>query len=354
VRFSVVIPTWNGRRLLHLPLDSLRQQVHRDFEVILVDDASSDGTAGFVASIWPEVRVVRGEANRGFPGAVNAGIRVATGEVIVLLNNDAAADPHWLEQIQAALEEHPEAGMVACRVLLYHHRAYLDSAGIHASTSGSAGNRGGYCLDGPEFGRPAWVLGPNGAAAVYRREVLADVGLFDEDHGAYHEDLDLALRAQYRGWKCLYWPLALCFHVGNATYATLPLDGEGAGVNLPGPVAETPVPPPASDRVVFYSSQNYPAILLKFLPLRILLADSWAIAAYEANMVFFAWRHRQLRPYWRGRVAFLRALPGTLAKRRRIARGRRLSQAQAVALFERPCLGQFWRILRRRLGLGLG
>ncbi len=349
VKFSVVIPTWNGRRLLHLPLDSLREQVHRDFEVILVDDASTDGTAGFVASTWPEVRVVRLESNQGFPGAVNAGLRAATGEAIALLNNDAAADPHWLEQIQVALEENPEAGMVACRVLLYHHREYLDSAGIYASTGGSAGNRGGYRLDGPEFSQPTWVLGPNGAAAVYRCGLFEDVGLFDEDHGAYHEDLDLALRARYRGWKCLYWPGAVCFHVGNATYATLPLDGEGAGVPLPARRGVAPVPPPPSARVLYYSAQNYPAILLKFLPIRILLADSWAIAAYEAKIALFAWRHRQMRPYWRGRVSFLRALPRTLAKRRRIARGRRLSEAQAVALFERPCLGDYWRILKRRL-----
>jgi len=172
MRLSVVIPTWNGRKLLHLPLDSLRAQTHRDFEVILVDDASTDGTAEFVASSWPEVRLVRLEANRGFPGAVNAGIRAATGEAVALLNNDAAADPGWLEQMESALASQPEAGMVACRVRLYHHPEYLDSAGLYTTTSGSGGCRGTCRLDGPEFAEPAWVLGPAGAAGLYRRAML--------------------------------------------------------------------------------------------------------------------------------------------------------------------------------------
>ena len=102
MRLSVVIPTWNGRKLLHLPLDSLRAQTHRDFEVILVDDASTDGTAEFVSSSWPEVRLVRLEANRGFPGAVNAGIRVATGQAVALLNNDAEADAGWVAALEGS------------------------------------------------------------------------------------------------------------------------------------------------------------------------------------------------------------------------------------------------------------
>jgi GT2 family glycosyltransferase len=349
MRLSVVIPTWNGRKLLHLPLDSLRAQTHRDFEVILVDDASTDGTAEFVSSSWPEVRLVRLEANRGFPGAVNAGIRVATGQAVALLNNDAAADPGWLEQMESALLSHPEAGMVACRVRLYHHQDYLDSAGLQTTTSGSGGSRGAFQPDGPNFAQPAWVLGPAGVAGLYRRALLEDVGLLDEEYGAYYEDLDLALRAQFRGWKCLYWPQAICLHVGSSTYGSLPLRGEGTGVELresrPGP----PAPPPVSDRVLFYAARNYPTILFKFLPLRILLADSWAIIGYELNMAWFAWRHRQLAPYLRGRLAFLTSLPHLLARRRRIAQTRLVDEASAVALFQRPRLRFYLEALWRKV-----
>jgi len=171
----------------------------------------------------------------------------------------------------------------------------------------------------------------------------------EEDYGAYYEDMDLALRAQFRGWKCLYWPQAICLHVGSATYGSLPLRGEGSGVDLRASQAGPPTPPPASDRVLFYAARNYPTILLKFLPLRILLADSWAIAGYELNMAWFAWRHRQLAPYLRGRLAFLKALPGLLALRRRIAQTRLLDEASAVALFERPRPRFYLEALRRKL-----
>ncbi len=323
MRLSVVIPTWNGRKLLHLPLDSLRAQTHRDFEVILVDDASTDGTAELVASEWPEVRLVRLEVNRGFPGAVNAGIRAATGQAVALLNNDAAADSGWLEQMESALLSHPEAGMVACRVRLYHHRDYLDSAGLQTTTSGSGGSRGAFQPDGPEFAQPAWVLGPAGVAGLYRRALLEDV--------------------------CLYWPQAICLHVGSATYGSLSMRGEGTGVELRDSQGGPPTPPPPSDRVMFYAARNYPTILLKFLPLRILLADSWAIAGYELNMLWFAWRHRQLAPYLRGRLAFLRGLPGILARRRRIAQTRLVDEASAVALFQRPRPRFYLEALRRKI-----
>lgn len=350
MKISVVIPTWNARELLPLPLDSLRQQTHADFEVLVVDDASTDNTLPFLAQEYPEVRVVSLEQNSGFPGAVNAGIRAARGEAIALLNNDAAADKGWLEAMEAALESHPEAGMVACRIRVYHHRDYLDSAGIFATTGGSAGNRGAYQLDGPAFESEGWVLGPNGAAGLYRRAIFDDVGLFDEDHGAYHEDTDIALRAQVRGWRCIYEPRAICYHVGSATYATLPLKGGGLGVDsAPRP---QPGPPRPGARVLFYSAQNYPAILLKFVPWRVLVADSWAIAAYEANMIFFALRHRLLPSYLRGRLSSLRSLPTTLRKRRRIASNRVLDERQVAALFERPTFRQYLGILCRRLGIG--
>lgn len=344
MRFSVVVPTWNGRRLLPLPLDSLRRQSHRDFEVLVVDDASTDGTADYLWAEYPEVRVVRLETNRGFPGAVNAGIREATGEVVALLNNDAAAEEGWLAALDEALARHPEAGMVACRIRVYAHREYLDSAGIYATTSGSVGNLGAYERDGPEWEAARWVLGPNGAAGAYRRVMLDDVGLFDEDHLAYHEDTDLALRGQFRGWKCLYEPRAVCYHVGSATYSRL-------GGSSPDPTPSgRPGPPPPSPRVMFLAARNYPAILVKFLPLRILLADSWAILAYELNMVYFALKHRRFAAYLRGRWDFLRELPATLRKRRRIQGSRTLDEAQAVALFQRPTLRQYLGILRRRLG----
>lgn len=338
VLMSIIVPTWNGRALLGLPLDSLRRQKHRDLEVIVVDDASTDDTAAWVETTYPEVRLVRLARNQGFAAAVNAGIRAARGEAIVLLNNDAEADPGWLEALAAALDAHPDAGMIASRVYLYHHRDRLDSAGIYASTGGMVGNRGAYQPSAPDHETRRLVLGPSGAAAVYRRALIDDVGLLDESLIAYFEDVDLAIRAQLRGWKCLYEPRAICWHVGSATYAAR--DGGAAPVLGP---------PPPTPRTVFLGARNYPVIAVKFLPWRVLLRDGWALLAYELNFIRFALAHRMLAQYVSARASLLRVLPAWVRQRRRLQRTRKISTREVVALFERPrladYLGRAWRRL---------
>lgn len=336
VLISVVVPTWNGRRLLPLPLDSLRRQRHDDFEVIVVDDASTDGTAEWIEATYPEVRLVKLPRNRGFAAAVNAGIRAARGEGIALLNNDAEADDDWLTVLDATAAAHPEAGMVASRVRRYHHRDYLDSAGAYASTYGSAGNLGAFEPDGPAWAQARPVLGPNGAAAFYRRAMLDDVGLLDESLIAYFEDTDLAIRGQLRGWKCVYEPRAICYHVGSASYS--PQSGEQAATT----------PPPVSRRAIFLGARNYPMVAIKYLPLRILMADGWALAAYELNLMWFALVRGQPGAWIGARLSLLAALPHWLRQRRTLRRHRTISEDDLVALFRRPAVADYLRILRVR------
>lgn len=337
---SVVIPTWNGRRLLPLPLDSMRRQRHADFEVIVVDDASTDGTAEWIEAAYPEVRLVKMPRNRGFAAAVNAGIRAARGEAIALLNNDAEADEHWLAVLDTTAAAHPEAGMLASRVRRYHHRDHLDSAGAYASTFGSAGNLGAYEPDGPPWDEPRPVLGPNGAAAFYRKTMLDDVGLFDESLVAYFEDTDIAIRGQLRGWTCIYEPRAICYHVGSASYS--PPSGDR-------PEAQAPsAPPPVSRRAIFLGARNYPMIAIKYLPLRILLADAWALAAYELNFMWFALVRGQPGAWLGARLSLLAVLPAWLRQRRVLRRQATISEHDMVALFRRPVLADYLRVLRAR------
>jgi len=139
---TVVIPNWNGA--VHLPtcLESLRRQTFRDFEVIVVDNGSSDESLALLARDYPEVQVLALGENRGFAGACNAGIRAARGEFIVLLNNDTEADPHWLEEVVAAFGRHPEAGLVASKMRLFDRRDVLHTAGDYYRVDGRPGNRG--------------------------------------------------------------------------------------------------------------------------------------------------------------------------------------------------------------------
>jgi len=165
---SVVIPNWNGEKYLPLCLDSLRRQTCSPQEVIVADNGSTDGSLALLARHYPEVRVVALDENRGFAGGVNAGFRAAAGRVLVAFNNDAEADPCWIEELVAALERQPEAGMATSRVRLFDRRDHLHTAGVFYGLDGIPGNRGVWQPDGPAYDEETWVFGAAGVAAAPR------------------------------------------------------------------------------------------------------------------------------------------------------------------------------------------
>ena len=153
---SVIIPNWNGAHLLGSSLCSLRSQSYQKLEVIVVDGGSSDGSVHLVAERFPEVRLVRLAGNRGFSGNVNAGLRVAQGDVLALLNNDAEAEPEWLAELVTALELNPLAGSFASKILHQRDRNLIASAGDLLGRDGLAVQRGNGELEGgPRGRRPA-------------------------------------------------------------------------------------------------------------------------------------------------------------------------------------------------------
>ena len=196
-RVSIVIPSWNGQELLQACLRSLNQQDFQDFETIVVDGGSTDGSQEWLQSTHPEVRLIELDQNRGFAFAVNRGIEVAEGEAIVLLNNDTEAEPEWLASLVGAMERDQTAGLFASRVLQHHDRTRIDSAG---DTLGLFAHQRGHGLpDGSAFEEPRYVISACAAAALYRREVFEEVGTFDERFVSYLEDVDLGVRAAYAG-----------------------------------------------------------------------------------------------------------------------------------------------------------
>ena len=138
---SIIIPNWNGAAHLPTCLNALRAQTLRDFEVIVADNASTDDSLSLLARDYPEVRVIRLDRNLGFTGACNAGLRAARGDYLILLNNDTEAAPDWLAEVAAAFERHPEAGIVASKMLLFDRRDVLHTAGDIFKTDGTPGNR---------------------------------------------------------------------------------------------------------------------------------------------------------------------------------------------------------------------
>ena len=216
-RFSVVIPNWNGMALMRPCLDSLSQQTWQDFEVIVADNGSTDGSVQALAQEYPQVRVLALDHNGGYSGGSNAGIRAAHGEILVMLNNDTEADPRWLEQLNLAFERHPDAGAVASRMMIFRQREILNSAGDLFGRNGMPNSRGVWQPYGPPYDQEAMVFGGCGGALALRRAMLDEIGLFEERFFMYCEDVDLAWRAQLAGYTCVYTPDAVIYHHLSAT-----------------------------------------------------------------------------------------------------------------------------------------
>jgi len=216
LEIDVVVPTFNGRELTARCLEHLGQQTVAN-RVIVVDDASTDGTSDMLRERHPEVTVIELERNAGFSRAVNAGIRASTAELVVLINNDVECRPEFVKRITGPLVEDSSIGMVA-GLLLQADGERVDSLGLEVDSTLAAFPR--------YWGRPAGdkhldgdgLLGPVGGAAAYRRSALEEAGGFDEAIFGYGEDVDLALRMRAAGWSCAAAPGAVGVHLGSASF----------------------------------------------------------------------------------------------------------------------------------------
>ena len=206
---TVVIPTLSADEKLVECLGALEKQTRPDFEVMIVDN-SGKGLAQQAVGSQFRATVIEPGANVGFATAVNLGFRKSNSPFVAPLNDDAVAHPEWLESLLAAAEAHPEAGMCASQVRLYAEDQ-LDSAGMVICGDGSSKQRG-HLYPPDDFNVEEEILFPSASAALYRRAMLDEIGLFDEDFFLYCEDTDLGLRAQRAGWKCIYTPRAIVEH----------------------------------------------------------------------------------------------------------------------------------------------
>ena len=322
---SVIVLNWNGERFLGACLDSLRRQTFTGLETILVDNGSTDGSVELVKRDFHDVKVVALDRNIGFSAGNNEGIRRARGRYVALMNNDAEADPHWIEEIVKAFERHPEIGMCASKILLYDNRALADSCGDFYSVEGVAGKIGH--LESQEcYEESREVFGACAGAAIYRRSMLEELGGFDEDFFIVHEDSDLNFRAQLLGYRCIYVPTAVVYHHLGATI------GKG------------------SDRAVYFSQRNTEFVYLKNMPL-VLLLKYWPLHVLADVVSFGAHIARgKTRAFISAKLDALRMMPGVIRKRRQIQKARRASAADIDRWLER---GWLWERLHRGLDAGM-
>lgn len=311
---SIIIPHLNGLHHLDTCLGSLQRQTVDRFEVILVDNGSTDGSQAYVRSHYPAVRLVELGHNRGFTGACNAGWEAARGAIIFLLNNDTEVDPRCLEAIVDAFNRRPRAGAVACKILLFDERNRFHTAGDYYRVDGIPGNRGVWQEDVGQYAREEPVFSACGGAAAYRRAMLDEIGFLDDDFFFSCEDVDLAWRAQLAGWDVVYVPTAVVYHKVKASGGSGVMSSYYDGRNF-----------------LYVIWKNYPTGLLR-ANWRAILRAQFAISAEAAR----AWRGAAARARLRGQLAGLFGYFKLRGKRRAIQAARRVDDAALAARLTPP------------------
>lgn len=216
MKITVIIPNYNGKHFMKPCLKSLENQTCKDFKILVVDNHSTDGSIEYMKETYPEIEVLALKENYGFSAAVNTGIRHASTPYVILLNNDTTVDSHYIEEMLRAIKQSPDIFSVSSKMLQMYHPELIDSAGDLYTLVGWGICRG--------TGRPVAnytvpdeIFSACAGAAIYRKSAFHRIGYFDESHFAYLEDIDVGYRAKIFGYKNIYCPAALVYHVGSGT-----------------------------------------------------------------------------------------------------------------------------------------
>lgn len=302
VEISVVIPNYNGIKYLDECFGSLRGQSFKDFEVILVDDGSTDDSVVFVKKNYPWIKVVTHDVNRGFSASVNDGIKVAKGKFITLLNNDTMVDKKWLENLYSTAKRSPRAGFFASKMYFYGEDKLINAAGDAMGVNGQGWNIGYNEKDCEKYFFPRKVFGACAGAAMYRREMLDEIGLFDEDFTIIYEDADLSFRAQLMGFECVFVPDAVVYHLQFGTLGSL------------------------SEIKAFYSSANSLNLIIKNMPLKLFTEHFFKICKRQTTQIEeLSNSNELLRTVIKGKLKSMELLPKMLKKRAKIQKEKKIS-----------------------------
>lgn len=327
-RVAIIVPNWNGADRLPPCIRSLADQDHSDFEIIVVENGSTDDSRAVLDELAAEIDPVRvtvlhNDTNLGFAGGVNRGIRHALDfgfDAIGMFNNDAVADRRWLGHLVAELNARPDASIATGRLLMADGRT-VDSTGDFYTEWGVAFPR-----DRDQPAEPVresgYVFGASGGASLFRSDLFVDVGLLDEDFFAYFEDVDLSFRAQLAGRRVYYTENAVAFHDQGATSRNM------------------------SGFATTQFFRNLPILLIKNIPGRLLAPIGARFVLLYSLMVVNSFRRGQGGPAVRGawRAVGLVMRRG-FGKRRAVQRTRRLSTAEVKSLLW-PGLPPGMRVLR--------
>lgn len=264
MKITIVIPNYNGKHFMKPCLASLEEQTCKDFKILVVDNASTDGSIEYMKEHYPKIEIIALDQNYGFSKAVNIGIRRSGTPYVILLNNDTTADPHFVEELLHAIERSPRIFSVSSKMIQMYHPELIDSAGDLYTAIGWGICRGA--------GRPVTnytkadeIFSACAGASIYRRSAFRKIGYFDEAHFAYLEDIDIGYRARIYGYRNMFCPAAQVFHVGSGTSGS---KYNAFKVKLSA----------RNNLYVNYKNMPLPILILNFLPL---------LSGYLVKYVFF-------------------------------------------------------------------
>jgi GT2 family glycosyltransferase len=323
---SVVIVTWNGRRYLEPCLEAVAAQQGIAAEVILVDNASTDGSAEFVRARFPQVRVVALAENRGFAGGNNVGARMARGRFVAFLNNDTVVEAGWLRALRDGMD--PAAGflLTTSRIVYMHDASIVDSAGDGLFRWGGAFKRHhGASVD--LAGVSQEVFAVCGGACLVSKMVFDELGGFDEDFFFSHEDVDLSYRARLRGYRCRYVADASVRHHGSGTSRQV------------------------AAFAVFQGQRNLEWLYVKNTPASLLVRTLPGHLLYNAAAAVHFARRGLLGTFVKAKAAALVGLPRMWRKRTALQRARTVDARAIEAHLDRRWLGV--KVREKRFDMGL-
>lgn len=319
---SVIVLNWNGLEFLEGCLSSLEKQSIKDYEIIFVDNGSSDQSVNYIKTNFENVMILDLKENLGYCRANNKGYNKATGKYIAFINNDTIVHENWLESQISFLEKYPEYSFCSSKMLLMDNQGIIDNVGTSFSTAGVGRKIGWMQEDVGQFEENQEVFGVCGGAALLRKTMLEDIGVFDEDFFIIGEDIDLSFRAQIAGYRGIYIPEAIVYH------KVAPKRGDN------------------SDFSIYYSNRNLVWTLIKNMPTLLLLKYMLSITAYHSLSMIRSIMNGKGSVVFKAKYDALKNLKSMYRKRKEIQNLRKISLKELDKRFKKGALLDRFRDLK--------
>lgn len=320
---SVIIPNWNGKHLLDDCLQSLKKQTFKEIEVIVVDNGSTDGSVSFLENKYPWVKIVAFDKNYGFAKAINKGVLESSGEYVIFLNNDTAVDKKWVQELVKCISKHKDMFSINPKILNFFDHQKIDGVGIEINEVGQARSIGWEQQDTGQFNKEMEIFGATGGAALFRKDIFLKAGMFDENYFMYSEEVDLAFRAQFLGYKSFYCPKAVVYHKHKASSKKRP------------------------QHLEYWQFKNMTQTIIKDFPNSILVKNwRWLkIVLIHFNTILYQLKNGFFWPPLMTEVWLISHLPILLYKRYKIQKAVKVSD-EYIEKFLTPKKVTFWGLRR--------